>query len=108
MILVQLTTDDHYSISGLLASEMGYWEEREQDKGGLIGLATRWKDISSRFNPIAADEPTVLWSPFCPSCKMEMAMEENIPDQAGEMTVMWACDHCETVMELRVRHREGG
>ena len=59
MILVQLTTDDHDSISGLLASEMGYWE-RDQASGGLIGLAAKWKDIASRFNPIAANESTVL------------------------------------------------
>lgn len=101
MILVQLTKDHYDSIDGLIASAFHAWE-----RIGSPELAARWQDISARFNPIAADEPTALWSPFCPSCKAEMALEEHDLGLPGEMTVTWACDCCDTVMELRTHHRK--
>lgn len=100
MILVQLTKKDYETISGLLAQEMRYFE-----KSGIPDSVQMWQDISSRFSPIAADESTVLWSPTCP-CGTEMTLEENIPDQAGEMTVIWLCGNCETVMELHIYPKE--
>lgn len=100
MILVQLTRDDYDSISGLIASEIWRWERKPWPS-----LIERWQDISSRFNPIAASESMVLWSPTC-LCGTEMSLEENIPDQAGEMTVIWFCDNCETIMELHIYPKE--
>lgn len=101
MILVQLTKKDYETISGLLAQEMQYFE-----RTGALDSVQTWQDISSRFSPIAADESTVLWSPRCPTCEEEMCLEENIPDQAEEMTVIWLCGNCETVMELHIYPKE--
>lgn len=101
MILIQLSKDDYEAISDLLVQEMQYFEKTDAPDD-----AQEWQDISSRFSPIAADESTVLWSPRCPSCEEEMCLEENIPDQAGEMTVIWLCGNCETIMELHIYPEE--
>ena len=102
MILVQLSKDDYNSISDLLAQEMQYFEKTDAPDD-----AQTWQDISSRFSPIAASESTVLWSPYCSTCKEEMTLEENIPDQAGQMTVIWHCDNCDSYMELHIYPGEG-
>ena len=101
MILVQLTKKDYDSISGLLVREMRHFE----GAACAPGAAQRWQDISSRFNPIAASESMVLWSPIC-SCGTEMSLEENIPDQAGEMIVVWLCDNCGVLIEFHIYPKE--
>ena len=101
MILVQLTKDDYDSISRLLVREMRYFEGR----ACVPDAAQMWQDISSRFNPIAASESTVLWSPTCP-CGTEMSLEENIPDQAGETIVVWLCDNCGVLIEFHIYPKE--